>query len=231
MKSNEEYRNSIDQKVNTIIRKRKRRNRFIITATAAVACLVLIVCAVTAIPNLRNNDSLIENPGSSYVDTTDPKEETNHHQPFGGFVLTAYAANKEDGMITSDFMSEDTSIVLQPNVDVLLGKYSPLMSSVPGLPFRFNSEDDCEIEVSVDKGILCRWDIQNGIVTQCGKTTSCAKGEILYWSPLTENEESVENAIITVTATDKGKTVGEQKITIISNDFIYSACMDELTII
>ncbi len=93
------------------------------------------------------------------------------------------------------------------------------------------TEDDCEIEVSVDTGILCRWDIQNGIVAQCGKTTACAKGEILYWSPLTENKEPVENAIITVTATDKGKTVGEQTISIISNNFIYSACIDELKII
>ncbi len=128
-------------------------------------------------------------------------------------------------------MSEATSIVLQPNVDVLLGSYSPLMSSVPGFPFRFNTEDDCEIEVSVDTGILCRWDIQNGIVTQCGKTTSCAKGEILYWSPLTGNKELAENAIITVTATDKGKTVGEQTISIKSDNFIYSACIDELKII
>jgi len=231
MKSNEEYKNSIDQKANIIIRKRKQRNRFITTTTSVVVCLVLIVCAATVLPSIINDDSLMENPDSSHVNPTEPKQETNHRRPFSGFILTAYAANEEGGSITANFMSEATSIILQPNVDVLLGAYSPLMSSVPGLPFRFNTEDDCEIEVSVDTGILCRWDIQNGIVTQCGKTTSCAKGEILYWSPLTENKEPIENAVITVTATDKGKTVAEQTISIISNNFIYSACIDELKII
>ncbi len=237
MKSNEEYRNSIDQKVNMIICKRKRRNRFIATVTSAVTCLVLVICAVTAIPNLINKDSLIENPGSSYVDPAGSKEETDGSQPFDGFVLTAYTAAEKDGMLTASFLSEETSVVLQPNVNVLLGKYNPLMSSVPGLPFRFNTEEDCEIEVSADKGTLCRWDIQNGMVTPCGKTTSCAKGEILYWSPLAESEESAENtenmekAVVTVTATDNGKTIGQQKITIVSNDFMYSACVGELEII
>lgn len=209
MKSHEEYRNSIERKAAAIIQKRKQRNRIATVTISAAVCLALIIGAFTL------------TPGSI-------TEKTNPQSSFHGFVLTAYAAKEESQMLTADFVSDANSVVLQPHVEVLLGEYSPMMSSIPGLPFRFNTEDDCEMEVSVDKGVLCRWDITSGIVTQCGKKAPCAKGNILYWSPLPENGKAVKNANITVTAIHDGKTVGKQNIYISSNDSaVYSACTDE----
>ncbi len=205
MKSEEEYRNAIARKASARIEKRKQRNRMI-----TVACLVFVVCVVAAIPGWVT-------------------EKTKQEPAFGGFILTAYAAREEDEMIASDFMSDANAIILRPHAEVLLGAYSPLMSSAPGLPFRFNAESDCEIEVSADNGVLCSWDPENGAVTQYGKATTCERGEILCWSPLGDNEETVKNATITVTAIRKGQQIARQEITIVSNDAVfYSACMDDL---
>lgn len=226
MKSDEEYRKSIDQKVSVVTHKRKLRNRFITFSVSAAVCFVLMIGVAAVISDQINRAPLPEYSGGPGISAVGGNEGTGHRQSFGGFVLTAYAA--EENGVTVDFTSEDTAVILQPNVDVLLGKYTPLMSSVPGLPFKFCAADHCGMEVSVDKGTLCRWDSENGSVTQCGQTTSCAEEEILYWSPLTEDGETVENAVITVIAKDEGRIVGEQKMYISSKDFIYSVCMDEV---
>jgi hypothetical protein len=123
---------------------------------------------------------------------------------------------------------------MEPNVKVLLAQYSPLMSSVPGLPFTFDITDESMdiggLVVRVDCGKLIRWDpqIDNSSVTDCKKECTCNAGETLYWSPLSEEDNSVvTNATITVTAIKEGKEIGYQKISVILDGENYYAVVDE----
>lgn len=187
---------------------------------AAAACFSLIISTFTVIPALLNDNKEIP---------TFPNENTHPSHSFNGFVLTAYAANSEDYRLTENVIADAHTVVMQPHVEILLGKYTPLTSSVPGFPFKFDAEDNYEIEVSVENGTLCRWDRNTGVVTNCGKSTAYIKGEILYWGPMSDNGNIEKNSTITVAALYNGDIVGKQEISITANDsFFYSACVDDL---
>lgn len=191
-------------------------------ATFAAACLTLIVFGVMVMPNWMNSNPITDNPvveNPISENPTNPGGLPGTDRTFEGFVLVAYTANAPDGNI----VSEANAVVLQPDVEIMLGAYSPIMSSVPGFPFRFDTEEGYETQVSVDNGTLCRWDMQNGIVMDEGSSTNSTQGEVLYWSPLTKDGELVENAVITVFAIIEGKPIGGRRIFITSEDGIYSA--------
>ncbi len=200
---------------------RPKRNR-IPTATkwiAVAACVTLIISVLTAIPAFLHEDGIMP---------VFPDENTHNDYPFNGFILTAYAASDEDYTLTENVIADTNAVVMQPHVEILLGKYTPLTSSVPGLPFKFDVEGRYEIEVSVENGSLCRWNQDTGIITNCGNSTSYNKGEILYWGPLLEDGNIENTSTITVVALYNGKIVGKQNISITADDSLfYSACVDD----
>ncbi len=199
-----------------------KRNRIPTTTKwiAVAACVALIISAFTAIPALLHEDGLI--PGIS--------DENKHYDySFNGFILTAYAASTEDYTLTENILADTNALVMQPHVEILLGKYTPLTSSVPGFPFKFDGEGNYEISVTTENGTLCKWDQSTGIVTNCGTSASYSKGEILYWSPMSDDGTIQRNSIITVVALYDSKVVGKQNIAITANDsLLYRASVDDL---
>jgi len=71
MKSHDDYKNSIEQKADGIIRKRKRLNRTIASVTSIAACIALIICAFTLMPDLIGG-----NPGVG-TDLTSASQSDN----------------------------------------------------------------------------------------------------------------------------------------------------------
>ena len=147
-------------------------------------------------------------------------------------VLTAYASAKEGQVLTANFLSEASPTVLQPNVEVLLPEYTPLTSSVPGLPFTFGTgEYGYGISITVDNGELLGWNQETGSITHYGKSAACNSGETLYWSPI-DKGSTASSATISVSATDGEKIIGTQNITITeTKPGLYSATAGELNVI
>ena len=101
-------------------------------------------------------------------------------------VITAYGLT-EDGEI------ETSSILLEEGVDICLGSYSPLMSSVPGFPFSF-SYPDAQLKIAVDAGSLCRW--ENSRVTDLGDHVQLNGGGTLYWNPMGADGAAVQSSLL-----------------------------------
>ena len=68
-----------------------------------------------------------------------------------GLIIKAYA--EENFNLEND----DSYVEMKLNTKVLIESYSPLMSSVPGMPFEISYEG-AEINISVDKGDILYWD-------------------------------------------------------------------------
>ncbi len=113
---------------------------------------------------------------------------------FDAFTLKVYAAEAENTYLTANYSEEIEEKILNPEVELLLANYNPLMSSVPGLPFKIelnnvkNSID--EILITTDNGEILTWNQETGKVQSKGKKTSLNDTNILYWTPNFEKKEN-----------------------------------------
>lgn len=236
---------------NSIAKKSKSTNQYNMKAfrtkklLVAVSCLVIMmIVAIPFIINKQAKNVVLNN-------TTDATMESNANKSeFGGFVMVAYASEKKDNNLSSNYKKDNIATVLAPDVKVLLSSFSPLTSSVPGLPFTFDfnkseggSVTADDMVITVDNGELCTWNMETGVVNSKGRSISCKSGDTLYWSPLISlagNKEATEdpqydglakNAQITVTAMKDGKEIGKQIISITEIDNNYYAQIGNLILI
>lgn len=204
-----------------------------------VAVCLLLLFLFSSFIQKEDNSKLGDIASVDQIITTSiPDDKTE--PAFNGFVLTAYAAEAEDTYLSADYQKDTIATVLKPDVKVLLAAYSPLMSSVPGLPFTFslNSSGDNSLQadsmkITVDNGELLSWDIGTGIVTSKGTSVSCKNGETLYWSPLSTTDSQRTNITsldtqIIITAIMEGKEIGQQTIYITEVNGNYYAKVGEL---
>lgn len=212
------------------------------------ACLVIAIAAVIALPHFTNinNGNIIsqgnesgssmnsmEPPVTTDLSTGNASADTGLSDPtaFKGFILTAYAAKEPGEVLSVNYLTETTPTELQPNVEVLLASYTPILNSVPGLPFTIeNSNEALMARVSVDNGELLMWDIESGMITPCGQSVEIENGVTLYWSPIAESN-AVNEATIIVTATDGKKDFGVQTISVTYDGQFYRATAGEFQII
>lgn len=218
----------------------KSQNRQWVKWISIAASIVLVIGVGVAIISLQKGKVQIDVPevigeGSAVNGKSDNENANSDNSDFKGFALTAYTMDKDsETYLSANYMNETTATVMEPSVKILLARYSPLMSSVPGLPFTFDITDKGievdGISVRVDGGKLLTWDAQNGDVSvkDCGAQYTCSTGETLYWSPLNEEEQSmVSNATITVSAIKNEKEIGHQTINIIFDGENYYAVIGE----
>jgi len=128
----------------------------------------------------------------------------------GLLVLTTGPDASEDLIITA-YAAGGEAVGLAPRVKTPLGRYSPLMSSVPGFPFEIgflrrsgSGPVDCTAEIRVDAGSLLTWEPRGGSVTDHGKALTLRGGSTVYWSPLAENGKAAEGCRMTVRAQKPG---------------------------
>ena len=213
--------------------------RFIYIKAAALIALtcIFVIISFVGLPLLLATEGT-NNP--NYVNSSDiTNQPLVKNSIFSGFTMVAYAAEAEGKSLTENYNEETIPTLLEPKIEVLLPMYSPLMSSVPGLPFTIGFKEAKEneyvadeIRISVDKGTFNTWNVSDFIVKDKGKTVSFIDKETIYWSPIGEinnSEITVGDTIITVTAVKDGQEIGSQTITIIQNEEFgnYAAVLGE----
>lgn len=145
------------------------------------------------------------------------------------FSVMVYSPKTANQSLTPDYLEETVPTKLKPNSKALMARYSPLTSSVPGYPFRFEfaqsgmkDSDADTMRITVDKGRLLDWNRKNGSVTDYGKDYEMNSDKALFWSPL-EDGKMTERATITISIVKNKKEIGEQKISIKEeNNFYYA---------
>lgn len=110
------------------------------------------------------------------------------------FTVKVYAAESENTYLTTNYNKEIEEKILKPKVELLLKSYNQLMSSVPGLPLKIETNDVNKsidkILITTDIGEFLTWNQETGEVQTKGKNVSLNDTGILYWTP---NYEKTEN--------------------------------------
>ena len=136
-----------------------------------------------------------------------------------GLIIKAYA--EENFNLEND----DSYVEMKLNTKVLIESYSPLMSSVPGMPFEISYEG-AEINISVDKGDILYWDgskEENSKVYNQGKNCTFNDSHKIYWSP--SYDEDSNKGIMTIEVIKNGKIIEEAIIQYIEDDYKYYAIL------
>lgn len=210
--------------------KRTGRSRTV-RACAAAICAVLAVGAAIWLsgPGEGKNAALAESgeaQADQTVTSTPSASAVQADTAFSGFVFTAYRPTGGAEYLSADYAEEAEQLALAPDVKVLLAKYSPAMSSVPGLPFTIGlTEADIAVSgidslnISADKGELNQWDQATGFVSPAEQPAAVDGGtfrlKTVYWSPVASGGGAdIAEAIITVEAVADGVVVGRQEIRI-----------------
>ena len=136
-----------------------------------------------------------------------------------GLIVKAYA--EENFNLEND----DSYVEMKLNTKVLIESYSPLMSSVPGMPFEISYEG-AEINIRVDKGDILYWDGSkkgDSKVYNQGKNCTFNDSHEIYWSP--SYDEDGNKGIMTIEVIKNEKIVEEAIIQYIEDDYKYYAIL------
>ena len=136
-----------------------------------------------------------------------------------GLIIKAYA--EENFNLEND----NSYVEMKLNTKVLIESYSPLMSSVPGMPFEISYEG-AEINISVDKGDILYWDGSkegDSKVYNQGKNCTFNDSHKIYWSP--SYDEDGNKGIMTIEVIKNEKIVEEAIIQYIEDDYKYYAIL------
>ena len=202
------------------IDRRKRYAWKLKLALVPLGGVLLIAVGVTLLVGLNNRNAVyLEPEHTQFAQSHVPDESavivTDRPRLFSGLVLTVYQAKGGEGYLPADYAELTEKQVLTPGVSVPLAKYSPLMSSVPGLPFTVDIAGEAEhvsVKISVNQGELNEWDRETGVVTSGGQLLSISPGETIYWSPGPESNAS--DITITIETSGHGAIAGRQEISI-----------------
>ncbi len=211
------------------------------TKWIAIAASIVIVIGLGVITSYHYKNNLNTNVPKAIIESIpaakkiDNQNIANDNSDFNGFIITAYTMDiNTNEYLSENYTNETTATIMEPNVKILLARYNPLMSSVPGLPFTFDitnqSTEIDEITVSVDRGKLLTWEKQTdgASVKDRGRKYICSTGDTMYWSSLDEKENSIiSNATITVSAIKDDKEIGYQTINIIFDGVDYYAVINK----
>lgn len=138
---------------------------------------------------------------------------------YKGFTVTAYAG-------------EGVPLVVQPDVEFPLGRYSVFMSSVPGFPINIVADGADTIDLQASEGELLMWNPADSKVIPQGQHATVKSGDTIYWSPLTDNSSpsAAAESILEISAYRDTRQLGSTMFQIQSQDHItYTGLMLERT--
>lgn len=162
--------------VNYSGRNRKRRKY-----VGAAAVVFLCICMSVSASLYRWNAQRGEQRGTAMGQKDTGGEKHSGHRT-GGLSVIAYAAAAE-----GEENKGEEGTALEENVEVSFSEYSPLMSSVPDMPFSFAYSGNgkaVEIKVSASSGMLRKYKVDGNAawhVSEESRELNCKSGEKIYW--------------------------------------------------
>lgn len=156
-----------------------------------------------------------------------------------GLILLTSGKTKEQALTenkTATVINE--AFTDSPSFEVLANpaKYTPAMSSTPGIKLQVVFEGEAEtVQYYATKGKLITWETNTWGIKSHGSRVSLPYGTYAYWSPLVENDvvEEVKEATVKVQVYNKSKKlIGEKEVNIErSQDGFYCVVPSENIII
>jgi hypothetical protein len=134
--------------------------------------------------------------GYSYYQDSASSKAAQTQTEFHGIYLTAFSA---DG----------TPSLVKPNIP--FGKYSMMMSNVPGFPLKIDCIEADTIHLQAAGGVFELWSSLSSQIDNKGKTIAIHSGDTVYWSPV--DTDSAKTTIV-ITAFKKDKEIGSKTIEI-----------------
>nr|WP_122012427.1 hypothetical protein [Maliibacterium massiliense] len=189
--------------------------RLALRACLCCVALALLFCALPLQPSA---------PGQRVPSTAAPPPDAA--RAFAGVTVLAYAARPDGAPLCARAIALHRPIALQVDVTTPLAGYSPLASSVPGLPLCIAwSEGVTGVRVETDGGDLLLWDIATGIVTPLAQPHTCTRPQTLYVSPLDASGQARDTMRIHLRALRGQQTVGYQEVIITCQGGVYFATL------
>lgn len=118
----------------------------------------------------------------------------------------------ENGASVQQSIESGSNIV----ISLPLPQYSPLMSSVPGLPIRISAEKSDRILITTAEGSLLTWTAPASAVEDNGKTLQIRSGETVYWSPPPGTFSG--SVVLIIEEYQNNRVAGSSRVTIRSTD-------------
>jgi len=111
---------------------------------------------------------------------------------------------------------------LRNAIKMPLDLYTPMMSSVPGLPVEVEfldswKESSYDVVVTCKNGVLLSWNPPDYVVKEQGKSFKLYSSSTFYWSPY-RNQRILSEDMLTFTLYTGSKQIGQIEIEINAND-------------
>lgn len=118
--------------------------------------------------------------------------------------------------------STEATKELRSAVTLPLDRYSPMMSSVPGLPVKVEFPaswiaSGYEINLTCKNGVLLTWNPPDYAVKEQGKSFKISSSSTLYWSPYRMLNMPSDD-ILTIALYKDSKEIGRIEVRINAND-------------
>lgn len=205
--------------VNYSGRNRKRRKY-----VGAAAVVFLCICMSVSVSLYRWNAQRGEQREISMGQKDTGSKKYSGHRT-GGLSVIAYAAAAE-----GEENKGEEGTALEENVEVSFSEYSPLMSSVPDMPFSFEYSGDreaVEIKVSASSGILRKYKVDGNAawhVSEESQELNCKSGEKIYWG---STKDKLNESTLTVEVFQDNVSLEKKEILIKWDEdaFCYTAML------
>lgn len=137
-------------------------------------------------------------------------------------LVTVYALLISCSPKSEVISSADATKELRSAVTLPLERYSPMMSSVPGLPVKVEfpaswTASGYDVIVTCNNGILLSWNPPDYVVKEQGKSFKLSSSSTIYWSPLRMQNMTPDDTL-TMALYKDSKEIGKIEVKINAND-------------
>ncbi len=196
-------------KLNMLFKSRKK-----IIVAIGIACVVILSGLLLTNAVVDKSADEADVAGNSGV--TDSTKGAGGVEVSGNSGVTGTSKRFNNAEVATLVNSDNKDFQLTISPD----KYSPAMSSTPGIKFTpINSDNTVKYECSASEGQFLTWD--NSIITQLGQQCEIRSGKSIYWSPLSSGDKA--EIVVTIKMIKDGKMISQKRAIIgKDDDILYS---------
>ena len=196
-------------KLNMLFKSRKK-----IIVAIGIACVVTlsVLLLTNAVVDNSTDEADVVAGSSSITDSAKGTDEADVAGNLGATDASKRTNNAEVATLVNPD-NKDFQLTISPN------KYSPAMSSTPGIKFTpMNSDNSVKYECSTSDGQFLTW--ENSIITQLGQQCEIRSGKSIYWTPMLSDATAGAEIAVTIKMIKDGKMISQKRAIIGKDDEI-----------